>query len=169
MADENDALANVVPPPDPELKRLEPLLGKWRSEEKTQDTILGPGVRVTNEEEIYWLEGGYFLVQTYNTAFGDEPAQKGINYWYYDAEAKKFRIIFFSNNGPYTEEGNRYGGQVEGNKLTLTGPARFQYELDEDGKIKVNDDGSITVSWWLRDEQGKWQHWMTNRFTKRKE
>ena len=58
---------------------------------------------------------------------------------------------------------------AQGNKLTLTGPARFQYELDEDGKIKVNDDGSITVSWCLRDEQGKWQHWMTNRFTKRKE
>jgi hypothetical protein len=29
--------------------------------------------------------------------------------------------------------------------LTFTGPARFQYELDADGKIKVNPDGTITV------------------------
>jgi hypothetical protein len=44
------------------------------------------------------------------------------------------------------------------------GPARFQYELDDDGKIKVAPDGTITVSWWLRDEGGEWQPWMTNTF-----
>ena len=130
------------------------------------DSPIGPGVKVTNEEEFYWLEGGYFLVQTYNTVFGDEPAQKGINYWFYDTDSKKFRIIFFSNNGPFTEDGNRYAGQVEGNKLTFTGPAHFQYELDVNGNIKVNDNATIIISWWIRDENGKWQSWMTNRFSK---
>jgi hypothetical protein len=49
-------------------------------------------------------------VQTYETVFGDEPAQKGIDYWGYDSAAKKFRIIFFSTNGPFSEDGNRYEG-----------------------------------------------------------
>jgi hypothetical protein len=45
------------------------------------------------------------------------------------------------------------------------GSARFQYELDDDGKINVAPDGTITVSWWLRDEAGEWRPWMTNTFS----
>jgi Protein of unknown function (DUF1579) len=155
-----------APLPDRELKRLEPLLGTWRADGHTRDTILGPGVPVASTEEFSWLEGGYFLVQTYETIFGDAPAQKGMNYWGYDSEAQRFRIIFFSNNGPFTEEGNRYQGEVAGRTLTFEGPARFQYELDDDGKVKLNPDGTVTVRWWLRDESGHWQVWMTNTFTR---
>jgi hypothetical protein len=78
-----------VPPPDPELQRLQPLLGTWRSNDHTTDSVLGPGVPVTSVETFHWLEGNYFLVQTYETVFGAEPAQKGINYWGYDSEARK--------------------------------------------------------------------------------
>jgi Protein of unknown function (DUF1579) len=161
-----DQTAFEVPPPDPELKRLEPLLGAWRAEEHTQESVLGPGVPVTSTETFHWLDGGYFLVQTYETAFGDEPAQKGINYWYYDSEAGKFRIIFFSNNGPFSEQGNRYNGGVADDKLACEGPARFEYELDDEGRVKLNPDGTLSVSWWLRDEDGEWKPWMNNTFTK---
>jgi Protein of unknown function (DUF1579) len=156
----------LIPPPDPELRRLEPLLGAWRSEDHTCDSMLGPGVPVTSVETFDWLDGGYFLVHTYETVFGDEPAQKGVNYCGYDAEAKKFRIIFFSNNGPFTEQGNRYQGTVTDGLLTFEGPARFQYALDDTGRIEVNPDGTISVAWWLRDEDGIWQRWMNNTFTK---
>jgi Protein of unknown function (DUF1579) len=104
MTEGSDRLFDV-PPPDPELRRLEPLVGSWRAEDHTQESVYGPGVPVRNIETFRWLEGGYFLVQEYETVFGDEPAQKGINYWYYDSEAERFRIIFFSNNGPFTEDG----------------------------------------------------------------
>jgi hypothetical protein len=114
----------TTPPPDPELQRLEPLLGTWRSEGHTQDSVLGPGVPVVSDESFHWLDGGYFMVSTYNTAFGDEPVQKGVNYWGYDSDAKRFRIIFFSNNG------------------------------------------TISVRWWLRDENGEWRPWMHNTFSK---
>jgi uncharacterized protein DUF1579 len=153
-----------TPPPHPELQRLAPLVGSWRTEETTRPSILGPGVRVTSDEAFEWLEGGYFLVSTYETVFGDEPAQKGVNYWFYDAAAERFRIIFFSNNGPFTEDGNRYEGVVAGDRLTFEGPARFEYELDDEGRIRVDDDGTISVSWWLRDEAGAWQPWMRNTF-----
>lgn len=55
-----------------------------------------------------------------------------------------------------------YEGVVEGNTLTFEGPARFQYQLDQDGKIDVNDDGAITTKWWLRNNSGEWEEWMTN-------
>jgi hypothetical protein len=164
--DQIAADAFAAPPPDPELKRLEPLLGAWRAEDMTEDSVLGPGVPVISDESFYWLEGSYFLVQPYQTTFGDAPAQKGINYWYYDPQANKFRIIFFSNNGPYTEDGNRYEGEIAGAKLTFEGPARFQYDLDEDGRIRTNADGTITVAWWLRDKGGDWRPWMTNTFNR---
>jgi hypothetical protein len=64
-----------------------------------------------------------------------------VNYWGYDSDAGRFRIIFFSDNGPYTED-------------------------DDSGKVRVNEDGTISVAWWLRDENGEWQPWMDNWFSK---
>jgi Protein of unknown function (DUF1579) len=162
---DDTAGAFVAPPPSTELKRLEPLLGKWKTRAHTEESVLGPRVAVASTEEFYWLDGGYFLVQTYRTEFGDEPVQTGVNYWFYDSADSKFRIIFFSNNGPYTEEGNRYEGEIADGTLTFTGPARFQYDLDADGRVRLNEDGGVTVRWWLRDENGTFQRWMTNVFT----
>jgi hypothetical protein len=129
--------------------------------------LFGPSLRSsptgghhTDRQAQDWLDGGHFLVQTYETVFGDERAQTGIKYWFYD-QAGKFRIIFFSNNGPFTEEGNRNEGAIAKRALTFVGPARFQYELDTDGKVKKNDDGTVTIRWWLSDE-GRFQPWMTN-------
>jgi Protein of unknown function (DUF1579) len=166
--DTTDQSAFAAPPPDPELQRLEPLLGTWRAQDHTQ-SVLGPGVPVASIESFRWLDGGYFLVSTYETVFGDEPAQKGVNYWGYDSDAKRFRIIFFSNNGPFSEEGNRYQGEVAERRLTFEGPARFQYGLDQEGRIKVNPDGTLSVAWWLRDESGEWRPWMNNTFTRMEE
>jgi lactoylglutathione lyase len=156
-----------VPPPDPELVRLEPLVGTWVTEGHTRDSVLGPGVPVISNETFYWLDGGYFLVSRYETTFGTEPTQTGMSFWSYDSAAQHFRIIFFSNNGPYTEEGNRYVGEAANGRLTFEGPARFQYDLDEDGQIAVNEDGTISVAWWLRDASGEWAPWMHNTFTRR--
>jgi hypothetical protein len=91
-----------------------------------------------------------------------------VNYWGFDSEANRFRIIF-SNNGPFTEEGSRYEGEVAGGKLTFEGPARFRYELDDHGSIRANTDGTISAAWWLRDENGEWKPWMNNTFTKVKD
>jgi hypothetical protein len=128
--------------------------------------VIGPGVPVVSTESFRWLDGGYFLVSSDETVFGDEPAQKGVNYWGYDSEAEEFAMIFFSNNGPFTEEGNRYRGKVAGRTLTFEGPARFQYELDDKGRIRVDADGTVSVAWWLRDEGGEWRPWMRNTFRK---
>jgi hypothetical protein len=89
----------------------------------------------------------------------------GVNYRFYDADADRFRIIFFSNNGPFSEGGNRYEGRVADGKLTFVGPARFQYDLDTAGAIGVGTDGTISVRWWVKSELGEWQPWMTNIFS----
>jgi hypothetical protein len=128
------------------------------------DGVFGSSVPVRSTETFRWLDGGYFLVQEYETTFGDEPTQKGVNYWFYDSGSGSFLIIFFSDNGPFSEAGNRYSGRVAGGRLTLEGPARFQYDLDDNGSIRIDPDGTLSVTWWLRDETGDWQPWMTNTF-----
>ncbi len=157
----------LVEPPNPELRRLKPLLGKWSCSGITSETLLlGPSVQMESLEEFRWLDGGYFLVSSYYTKFGQEPVQTGVMYWGYDSEKKCFHNRFFSNNGPYTSEGNEYIGRVEGNTMIFTGPAKFQYELDAGGSIKVNPDGTITTLWWLQDDRGEWTFWMNNNFKK---
>jgi hypothetical protein len=153
-----------APAPDAELRRLEPLVGSWESADHTLDGVYGPGVPVTNKETFSWLDGGYYLVQTYETVFGDQPAQKGVNYWFYEPDQSQFHIIFFANNGPYSDPGSHYRGGVDDDKLTMVGPARFQYDLDQDGRIKTNPDGTLEVRWWVRAESGDWMPWMTNIF-----
>ena len=126
-------MAFDVPPPHPELRRLEPLVGGWRAEEQTEASVLGPGVPVTSR-------------------------------WGYDSDEDRYRIVFFSNNGPFSEDGNQYFGRLDDGGLVFEGPARFRYELSDDGQIAVNADGTISVDWWLRDERGDWQPWMRNTF-----
>jgi Protein of unknown function (DUF1579) len=166
MADRSARGGFDAPPPDPELQRLAPLVGTWTTTARTRDGVYGPGVAVSSTESFGWLEGGYFLVQDYETTFGEEPTQHGVAYWGYDPETSRFQIIFFSNNGPFTEAGNRYVGEVADGRLTFVGPARYQYGLGGDGRIQPNPDGTVSVAWWARDAGGQWQPWMDNTFTK---
>ena len=49
------------PKPHPELRRLEPLVGTWKTKDHTRDSVLSPGVTVESIETFAWLDGGYFL------------------------------------------------------------------------------------------------------------
>jgi hypothetical protein len=48
---ENDT--QKVPGPDPDLQILSPLIGEWIAEDQTNDSPLGPGVKVTSREKFY--------------------------------------------------------------------------------------------------------------------
>jgi hypothetical protein len=60
MTADNDQVESAPPLPSAELKRLKPLLGTWKAEDNTHDSVLGPGERVTSTETFSWLDGGYF-------------------------------------------------------------------------------------------------------------
>ena len=50
--------------------------GHLDEQDHTQDSVYGPGVPVTATETFRWLDGGYFLVQEYETTFGEEPTNE---------------------------------------------------------------------------------------------
>jgi hypothetical protein len=61
---EGEGASFEVPPPDLELRRLEPLIETWTSAERTEGTFIGRGASVRNRESFRLLEGGYLLVQS---------------------------------------------------------------------------------------------------------
>ena len=73
-------------------------------------------VAVSNREIFRWLEGGYFLVHEYETTFGDQRTQRGINFWGYDSDAGMFR----SSSSAATARSPRTGAATRG-KRTATG------------------------------------------------
>lgn len=81
----------AVPPPDPELRGLEPWCGPGgRRITHTQNSVYGPGVPVRITRRSAGSRAATSWVQEYETIFGDEPAQRDINYWYYDSEVERF-------------------------------------------------------------------------------
>lgn len=145
-----------------ELACLTPLVGAWETTSHTEPSVLGPAVMVTSIDKFTWMDGGHFLVQNYRTQFGDEPVRAGLNYWFFDEAIGRLRIISFANTGPYSESGNQYDSERGPGTLTFTGPARFQFTLDANGVVQLNDDRTLTVRWWLRNEAGIFQPWMRN-------
>jgi hypothetical protein len=60
MSENNlSSASESAPKPHPELRRLQPLVGTWRSKDRTRDSLLGPGVSVESVETFTWLDGGY--------------------------------------------------------------------------------------------------------------
>jgi hypothetical protein len=131
-----------VAPPHPELKRLEPLLENWKAE----------------------LEGGYFLVQEYETPSATNRPRETSTTGSTTPKPTGSGSSSSATTVRSRRRANRYEGRVGDGRLTFVGPACFQYQLDDDGDIKVAPDGTITVSWLLRDEAGEWQPWTTNTF-----
>jgi hypothetical protein len=154
-------------PPSKELRRLEPLVGDWDVEGHAESSLAGPACAVKSRESFEWLDGGYFLVHRYETHFGDQPVQRGVMYWGFDALPNRMQLHFFSNNGPFTKEGNIYEGELQADRLVCTGPARFTIALAQDGTIALANDGSFEIRWELRDADGVWRPWMRDTYRRR--
>ncbi len=98
MIENNNALAGKLPKtPNIELKKLEPLAGKWKI---TGDDNL-------NAFSHYeWMEGGFFLIHHFDFTQGDEH-QKGVEYIGFDENTQTLRsrlMAIDGSNFSYTYE-----------------------------------------------------------------
>ena len=134
-----------VPPPDPELRRLQPLLGSWTAQETTQDSVLGPGVPVTSTERFSCSTAATSSSSTTTpssvTRLPSGASTTGITTPRQAGSGSSSSVT--TATSPRKAIATR--ARVAGSKLIFQGPARFAYELDDDGKVKVNPDGTISV------------------------
>jgi hypothetical protein len=103
MAENNNhQVANLPKHPHPELRKLDPLIGRWRIE--------GPDVK--GEVTYEWMEGGFFFIQHYDLVnFGSH--HKGIEYAGWDEDTGTIRSRLMGTDGSRFT----YTYQLDGNVL----------------------------------------------------
>ena len=103
MGDSNNHLAGRIPAePYPELRQLEPLVGRW--------TVSGPYLNGMIGFE--WMEGGFFLVQNVD-ARTPERKIKGVEYIGFEEDTQTLRSHYLDTNGSnFTYTWELDGGRI---------------------------------------------------------
>jgi hypothetical protein len=120
------------PQPDPALKRLDRLVGRWSME----GNLVGSDEKnITGETEFRWLAGGFFLEQRVRIDFMGLQIDS-VELIGYDAETDSFPSTVYSNLSPAPLP---YRWRVDGDDVTITvqyGPmdSTFTGRWDEDGE-----------------------------------
>jgi hypothetical protein len=154
------ALAQEMPKPGPEHKKLDMFVGKWTLDGDMKPGEMGSGGKVTENENCEWMEGGFFLVchTDYKTTMGNGS---GISIMGYSADDKSYSYREFNSWGEFVYSKGSLDGdtwtwindQKEGNMvkgrftMKVTSPAsyNFSYEASPDGtKWTMVMDGKAT-------------------------
>src|SRR5882672_4031570 len=89
-----------IPPPAPELKKLDFFTGSWTMDGDVKPGPMGPGGKSTGTAKYEWMDGRYFMVSksTFNGVMGD-----GVDtaYYGYDANKKVYTYDSFSSMGEH--------------------------------------------------------------------
>lgn len=136
---ENKATQPKKQTPNPALKNLEILVGKWKMSGRTLNSIED---NITGELSGEWILDGFFLELKGWIRFQDFEVQS-IEIIGYDAERKIFPAIVFGNS-----DGNplQYQWDVQGNILTHSAAAGATY------KGTVSDDKKTISGGWRPDK-----------------
>jgi hypothetical protein len=116
------AKASWPPKPNPALKRLDKLVGRWRLTGRTFDSKVD---NITGKVAIEWLPGGFFL-QMRGVIRMQGLEVQSLEIVGYDAATKAFSASVYSNldevPGPYywNVKGNRVTHWTKGSKYTGT-------------------------------------------------
>jgi hypothetical protein len=123
---------NTAPPqPNPELRRLDRLVGRWSMEGQL---VGSDETTIRGETSFRWLPGGFFLEQRAHLDF-DGLQIDALELIRYDPETKTFPSTVYSNFSP---EPLPYRWDIQGDTVTITvsyGPldATFNGAWREDG------------------------------------
>jgi hypothetical protein len=122
-------------PPDPALRKLDVLVGKWELSGRTLDTAED---NITGWVNFEWLPGGFFLQANGEIDFMGRKVQS-LEILGYDPETQIFPANVYSNmDGRVT----KYYWDIQGNTVThWTEGSKYTGTLSEDGHI-------LSGGWW---------------------
>src|SRR5215472_14408390 len=87
-----------APNPDPDLKKLLPLVGHWTYEEEWKAGPLGPGGKMTGVYDAHMILGGFFL-QAEQSEKGDMGEIRNLEIDAYDPVNKNFTSDVYLSDG----------------------------------------------------------------------
>lgn len=134
--------------PRAELERLEPLIGRWRTQGWT---LMEPAERIDAIDTYERLRGGA-LLHLVDARVGSQKVD-GAEIIGYDPARGGYATQYFGTEGPTAYEADlaEVGGSLVWTMRSDT--TRFTGTFSEDG-------GTITGDWEALDEGSRWQPWM---------
>jgi hypothetical protein len=126
-----------LPQPDPALRRLDRLVGRWSMEGK----LVGSDEKnIRGETSFRWLPGGFFLEQRVHIDFMGLQID-GLELIGYDPETETFPSTVYSN---FSTEPLPYKWDVQGDTVTIT----VSYgQLDATFTGSWREDGTFSGGW----------------------
>jgi Protein of unknown function (DUF1579) len=135
-----------APMPDAALRKLDVFVGKWTSEGRQHEGLVGPAAKIIAAESYDWLKGDFFLIHRFDGRVGEGEAAC-IEIIGYDPEGDLYPVHTFYNTGVTT----KWEYRERDGAWTLTGG------WDMGGKpMKVR--ATVTFSDGGQTMTGKWEH-----------
>ena len=137
--------------PGPEERRLEALVGRWRTRGWTREAPGAPAAEIDAVDTYEWLPGGFALLHRVDARVGDQRVE-GAELIGYDPERGAYVTRYFGSDGPAAYEAE-FGERDGALTWTMRSEAnRFTGAFSGDGT-------SITGHWELL-ESAEWRPWM---------
>jgi hypothetical protein len=138
-----------IPKPAPELSKLDYLAGNWISDGDIKPSPMGPGGKMSSDDQVHWMDGKFFLVMhsKFKGAMGDGMALAIMGY---DPEKKVYTYNEYNSMGQinhsegtitgdtwnWTSDENMGGQTFKGRytmKVVSPTAYTFTYEMSQDG------------------------------------
>ena len=138
-----------MPKPGPEHRKLEPLAGIWKCEEKMYPSQWDPkGGMATGHVRSHVAAGGFVVTGDYEQERDGKKTFQGLSVFSYDAQEKCYLLHWWDSMGMPAEV---FRGNFEGANLVLIsknpmGHFRMTYEFLAPGrhrsKMEISQDGT---------------------------
>jgi hypothetical protein len=144
--------------PGPEIKRLDVLVGTWRTQGQTVASPTDPSIEIDGTDSYEWLGGGFFLVHRVDVRMGKEKVEAIEIIGSYDASTQTYPMRSFDNQGNFV---TMRASVSEDGIWTFAGES-------ERATLTIGDDGDTMTAKWERseDDGSNWWPWMDMKFTK---
>jgi len=139
-----------VPKPNPALRALEILIGKWEVELSNASFLPNPSATVRSEVVFEWLEDGAFLTMR----MGENPSKSQGAIWLINRDESNYdyKVFYYDDRNVSRIYEMSFADQV----WTLwRGSPSFSQRFEG----KINDDGNRILAKWEKSNDGQtWEH-----------
>ena len=121
-----------MPKPAPELSKLDYFAGNWISDVDLKPSPMGPGGKMSSEDQVHWMDGKFFLVlhSEFKGAMGDGSS---LSIMGYDPEHKVYTYTEYNSMGQVEHS----TGTLDGNTWTFTSDENFNGQMMK-GRFTMN-------------------------------
>jgi Protein of unknown function (DUF1579) len=147
------AAQESMPKPAPEHKKLDMLAGSWIIEGDVKPNPMGPGGKITENENCEWMEGGFFLVCHVDFKSANSGSGTGLSVIGYSTGEKAYTYRDFNSWGEFDDS----RGTLDGDTWVWTSDEKMG---DTMGKgrftMKFTSASSYTFTYETSPDGAKW-------------